>query len=151
MKKIEINGHEYEILENVKNLISHDNGNTIKTILKKIKEGYAIGIFPEGTRVKGEGFGEAKAGLALFAVKGKASAAFTAAALIYIKIRALTGFSLICPLHAITGLSCPGCCNTRMVIALTQFDFKAAFEYNQLSFILLPVFMIFFVFMCNNS
>ena len=45
---------------------------SIKTILKKIKEGYAIGIFPEGTRVKEEGFGEAKAGLALFAIKGKA-------------------------------------------------------------------------------
>lgn len=55
--------------------IDRDNPgiSTIKTILKKIKEGYAIGIFPEGTRVKGEGFGEAKAGLALFAVKGKAS------------------------------------------------------------------------------
>ena len=45
---------------------------TIKTILKKLKEGYAVGIFPEGTRVKGNEFGEAKAGLALFAVKGKA-------------------------------------------------------------------------------
>ena len=45
---------------------------SIKTILKKIKEGYAIGIFPEGTRVKGEGFAPAKAGLALFAIKGKA-------------------------------------------------------------------------------
>lgn len=45
---------------------------SIKTILKKIKEGYAIGIFPEGTRVKGDEFGDAKAGLALFAIKGKA-------------------------------------------------------------------------------
>ena len=55
--------------------IDRDNPgiSTIKTILKKLKEGYAIGIFPEGTRVKGNGFGEAKAGLALFAVKGKAN------------------------------------------------------------------------------
>lgn len=54
--------------------IDRDNPSisTIKTILKKIKEGFAIGIFPEGTRIKGNGFGEAKAGLALFAVKGKA-------------------------------------------------------------------------------
>lgn len=54
--------------------IDRDNPgiSTIKTILKKLKEGYAVGIFPEGTRVKGNGFGEAKAGLALFAVKGKA-------------------------------------------------------------------------------
>lgn len=59
------------------NVIPIDRDNpgisTIKTILKKIKEGYVIGIFPEGTRVKGNGFGEAKAGLALFAVKGKAN------------------------------------------------------------------------------
>ena len=55
--------------------IDRDNPgiSTIKTILKKLKEGYAVGIFPEGTRVKGNGFGEAKAGLALFAVKGKAN------------------------------------------------------------------------------
>lgn len=55
--------------------IDRDNPgiSTIKTILKKLKEGYAVGIFPEGTRVKGNEFGEAKAGLALFAVKGKAS------------------------------------------------------------------------------
>ena len=62
---------------NKMNVIPIDRDNpgisTIKTILKKIKEGYAIGIFPEGTRIKGNGFGEAKAGLALFAVKGKAS------------------------------------------------------------------------------
>lgn len=54
--------------------IDRDNPgiSTIKTILKKLKEGYAVGIFPEGTRVKENEFGEAKAGLALFAVKGKA-------------------------------------------------------------------------------
>ena len=54
--------------------IDRDNPgiSTIKTILKKLKEGYSVGIFPEGTRGKGNEFGEAKAGLALFAVKGKA-------------------------------------------------------------------------------
>ena len=59
------------------NVIPIDRDNpgisTIKTILKKLKEGYAIGIFPEGTRIKGNGFGEAKAGLSLFAIKGKAN------------------------------------------------------------------------------
>lgn len=45
---------------------------TIKNILRAIKEGYAVGIFPEGTRVKDPGFGEAKAGLSMFAIKGKA-------------------------------------------------------------------------------
>ncbi|RDY22566.1 1-acyl-sn-glycerol-3-phosphate acyltransferase [Romboutsia maritimum] len=45
---------------------------TIKNILKAIKDGYVLGIFPEGTRIKEPGFGEAKAGLSLFAIKGKA-------------------------------------------------------------------------------
>lgn len=44
---------------------------TIKNILKAIKEGYVLGIFPEGTRIKEPGFGKAKPGLSLFAVKSK--------------------------------------------------------------------------------
>lgn len=46
---------------------------TIKNILRSIKDGYVLGIFPEGTRIKEPGFGEAKAGLSVFAIKGKAS------------------------------------------------------------------------------
>ena len=45
---------------------------TIKKIITAIKDGHALGIFPEGTRVKGPGFGEAKAGLYVFAIKGRA-------------------------------------------------------------------------------
>lgn len=45
---------------------------TIKNILRAIKDGYVLGIFPEGTRIKGPRFGEAKAGLSVFAIKGKA-------------------------------------------------------------------------------
>lgn len=45
---------------------------TIKSILRSIKDGYILGIFPEGTRVKEPGFGQAKGGLTVFAVKGKA-------------------------------------------------------------------------------
>ena len=45
---------------------------TIKHILRSIKDGYVLGIFPEGTRIKEPGFGQAKAGLSVFAIKGKA-------------------------------------------------------------------------------
>ncbi|MDK2561920.1 lysophospholipid acyltransferase family protein [Romboutsia sedimentorum] len=45
---------------------------TIKNILRAIKEGYVLGIFPEGTRIKEPGFGQAKGGLSVFAIKGKA-------------------------------------------------------------------------------
>lgn len=46
---------------------------TLKSVLKEIKNGNAVGIFPEGTRCKGREFGKAKAGLGMMAVKGKAS------------------------------------------------------------------------------
>ena len=46
---------------------------TVKQILRAIKDGYVLGLFPEGTRVKGKKFGQAKAGLSLFASKGKAN------------------------------------------------------------------------------
>lgn len=45
---------------------------SIKRILKYIKNEYALVIFPEGTRSKGKEFNDAKAGLSLFATKGKA-------------------------------------------------------------------------------
>jgi 1-acyl-sn-glycerol-3-phosphate acyltransferase len=45
---------------------------TVKSILKAVKNGYVLGIFPEGKRIKGDEFGDAKAGLALFAIKSKA-------------------------------------------------------------------------------
>lgn len=45
---------------------------TLKDVLKDIRKGNAVGIFPEGTRCKGKEFGKAKAGLGMMAVKGKA-------------------------------------------------------------------------------
>ncbi|MDR0879713.1 MAG: 1-acyl-sn-glycerol-3-phosphate acyltransferase [Clostridioides sp.] len=57
------------------NMIPIDRENpavsTIKQILKTVKEGYVLGIFPEGHRYKGDQFGDAEAGLGLFAVKTK--------------------------------------------------------------------------------
>ncbi len=29
---------------------------TIKTILRSVRDGYVLGIFPEGTRIKGDSF-----------------------------------------------------------------------------------------------
>lgn len=44
---------------------------TIKTILRSVRDGYVLGIFPEGTRIKGDSFGKAKAGLSVFTIKSK--------------------------------------------------------------------------------
>lgn len=45
---------------------------TIKKIMRVLREGEVLGIFPEGTRHKDrDSFADAKAGLGMFAVKGK--------------------------------------------------------------------------------
>lgn len=45
---------------------------TIKTALKILKSNGALGIFPQGTRMKQENLGNAKAGTSMLAIRGKA-------------------------------------------------------------------------------
>jgi 1-acyl-sn-glycerol-3-phosphate acyltransferase len=45
---------------------------TIKVALKILKSKQALGIFPEGSRIKGSELGKAKAGTAMLSIKGKA-------------------------------------------------------------------------------
>lgn len=58
----------------------------------------------------------------------------------------LTSFNIgiPCLFHEITGLLCPGCGITRMILAILHLDFKSAFQYNQVIFVLSPV-IIYFV------
>lgn len=52
-----------------------------------------------------------------------------------IAVRASTSYNLptpICPVHALTGLDCPGCGTTRALAALARFDVAAAFDHNAL-------------------
>ena len=48
-----------------------------------------------------------------------------------------------CLFHFITGLYCPGCGLTRMILSLFSLDFYQAFRYNMLLFMLLPFFIFF--------
>ena len=50
----------------------------------------------------------------------------------------LTDIKIPCIFRMLTGLSCPGCGATRMVMALLRFDFKEAFFYNKVLFVSLP-------------
>lgn len=50
-----------------------------------------------------------------------------------------TGLSIPCPFHLLTGLNCPGCGVSRMMLSLLRLDFAAAFRYNAVLFCLLPV------------
>lgn len=49
-----------------------------------------------------------------------------------------------CPIKKITGLYCPGCGITRMLLSILQLDVYQAFRYNPLLFICLP-FLVFFI------
>lgn len=55
--------------------IDRENPNisTVKEILRQIKSGRILGIFPEGTRSPGDVFLDAKPGVAMFAIKTKAN------------------------------------------------------------------------------
>ena len=44
-----------------------------------------------------------------------------------------------CPLHALTGLYCPGCGSTRAMRALLHGDFLAAWHFNPLFTLVLPL------------
>lgn len=55
----------------------------------------------------------------------------------------LTGLSIPCPIHAVTGLYCPGCGMTRSLTELLQLNVDAAFRYNSIVYVLLPLFALY--------
>ena len=50
-----------------------------------------------------------------------------------------SGFFPVCPFRALTGLACPGCGATRGLHSLLHGDFVAAFKFNPLVILSLPV------------
>lgn len=51
-----------------------------------------------------------------------------------------------CPFYHLTGFYCPGCGITRCLFSLIKLDFKHAFNYNMLVFIMLPFFMLYYIY-----
>ena len=64
-------------------------------------------------------------------LKAAAAYAIVAAVLLgyYIFVR-LTGLGIPCVFHKLTGLDCPGCGNSRALIALSHFKVKSAAKHN---------------------
>lgn len=50
----------------------------------------------------------------------------------------LTGLGIPCLFHLVTGLKCPGCGVTRMLMSILRLDLSAAFSYNAVLLCLLP-------------
>ena len=53
-------------------------------------------------------------------------------------------FYLFCPIRKLTGLYCPGCGVTRMLLHILKGNFYQAFRYNPLLFMMLPFFIIYY-------
>lgn len=64
--------------------------------------------------------------------------------IVYLLEVILVGYSIPCPFHYVTGLKCPGCGITRMIISLAHLDFKRAFYYNPFLFVTGPLLLYFF-------
>ena len=56
-----------------------------------------------------------------------------------------TGLSIPCPFKKITGLRCPGCGISRMLMAMSKGHFSEAVGYNQVLFFMVPLFVVFTV------
>jgi hypothetical protein len=61
-----------------------------------------------------------------------------AALLVYYAFVRITGLSLPCVFHEVTGLKCPGCGITHMLLHAAKFELAEAFACNQLLFFMLP-------------
>lgn len=66
-------------------------------------------------------------------------AVWLAAGLAYLLWVRATGWGLPCPIHALTGLDCPGCGVTRMLVSLSRGDWAAARAANPGLFYLSPL------------
>ncbi len=66
------------------------------------------------------------------------TAGWAAVLLGYYIFTQLTGLYIPCVFREITGLKCPGCGVSHMLVKMSRLDFSGAFEENQLLFFMLP-------------
>ena len=63
--------------------------------------------------------------------------------LAYLLFVLLSGFRIPCVFYELTGLKCPGCGITRMIVSIARFNFTDAFRYNPFLFITGPFILIY--------
>ncbi len=67
---------------------------------------------------------------------------FSAVCIIYYVIYRTMGLGIVCPLNKLTGLLCPVCGASRMLVSLLHFDFRSALYFNGAFLLLLPLWLI---------
>ena len=65
--------------------------------------------------------------------------------IIYIFVGDKINFYIPCPIKYITGLYCPGCGITRMLLSILKGDIYQGFRYNPLVFIIMPFLIFYFL------
>lgn len=70
--------------------------------------------------------------------------------LIYVYIFENNIFKVPCIFNKLTGKLCPGCGITRCIVSILHGDFKKAYHYNRLVFILLPLVTIYIIYWLYN-
>ncbi len=66
---------------------------------------------------------------------------FISLLLAYILLGSVFHIYIFCPINEFTGLHCPGCGITRMLLSILKLDFYQAFRYNPLLFVMFPFFI----------
>jgi hypothetical protein len=67
-------------------------------------------------------------------------------AIAYLVFVLCTGWGIPCPIYSLTGLECPACGVSRMLVSIVKLDFAAAFAYNPFLMIAGPVIIAYLVF-----
>ena len=62
--------------------------------------------------------------------------------ILYIAVHKATGFHLSCPFYGLTGLYCPGCGVSRMLLNILELDFMSALSSNCVLFVMTPYFAV---------
>lgn len=65
--------------------------------------------------------------------------------IVFLYLNKRFSFFIPCPIHHITGLHCPGCGATRMVLNLLQLNFYKAFRCNPFLFTISPFLIIYHI------
>ena len=66
--------------------------------------------------------------------------------IVYVVLIYTTDFRIPCPFRDVTGLDCPGCGVSRVILSYLKLDFKTAFYTNPVITVILPILFVDFIY-----